>query len=41
MLILTDLFRICLGMQLLFESSDEFGFPKGIGYIEGKEKLKE
>ena len=35
------LLGICLGMQLLFESSDEFGFSKGIGYIEGKvEKLK-
>ena len=27
---------ICLGMQLLFESSEEFGFCKGLGFIEGK-----
>lgn len=27
---------ICLGMQLLTESSDEDGFTKGFGYIEGK-----
>ncbi len=27
---------VCLGMQLLFESSDEFGENKGLGFIEGK-----
>jgi imidazole glycerol-phosphate synthase subunit HisH len=27
---------ICLGMQLLFDSSEEFGYTKGLGLIEGK-----
>jgi glutamine amidotransferase len=29
------LFGICLGLQLLFEGSDEFGSPKGLGIFEG------
>ena len=29
---------ICLGMQLLFESSEEYGFTKGLGFIKGQVK---
>ncbi len=29
---------ICLGMQMLFEESNEFGNSKGLGFIEGKVK---
>ena len=29
---------ICLGMQLLFEESEEFGVTKGIGFFKGKVK---
>lgn len=27
---------VCLGMQLLFESSEEFGFSEGLGILKGK-----
>lgn len=33
------LLGVCLGMQLLFSSSEEGGFLKGLGYIEGQVKL--
>ena len=30
------LLGICLGMQMLFESSDEFGLTDGLGFLRGK-----
>ena len=32
---------ICLGMQLLFSSSEEFQFTEGLNLIEGKIKMQD
>ncbi len=32
----TDIMGICLGMQMLFECSDEYGEHKGLGLLRGK-----
>lgn len=34
----TALFGICVGMQMLFEGSEEFGDHEGLGFIKGKVK---
>ena len=33
-----NIFGICLGLQLLFDESEEFGIHRGLGLIEGKVK---
>jgi glutamine amidotransferase len=35
----TPLLAICLGMQLLFEEGEEYGFTAGLGIIKGKVSL--
>ncbi|RME90926.1 MAG: imidazole glycerol phosphate synthase subunit HisH [Candidatus Hydrogenedentota bacterium] len=30
------LFGVCIGFQILFESSEEYGFHQGFGFLEGK-----
>jgi glutamine amidotransferase len=32
----TPLLGVCVGMQLLFEESDEFGATRGLGFLRGK-----
>lgn len=34
----TPLFGVCLGLQLLFEESEEYGISKGLGFINGSVK---